>query len=384
MKIYENQNRWKIVLIVFGVLMLAITLVYSNFLAQKLKEKENYNSKLFITALNEVLDPKKVNNDFGIVDTIIQNFNLPVVFEGEDGRFEANNFEDIENADSLFCLNKKLEFLKSGRQPLEGTGYARYIYYFNSGLVKYINYYPYVQILLVGLFVGLGYFLFNVSRRAEQNRVWAGMAKETAHQLGTPISAIMAWLEHLKDYQREDEEYQEILTELDKDVNRLDLVADRFSKIGSAPELVSSDIVHRLSEVMAYMQRRAPRRVAFDLTTEGDHDYHAQINEHLFDWVLENLMRNSLDAMSNEGMIKAHIYNEEGDIRIDISDKGKGIPTGKFNTIFKPGYSTKARGWGLGLSLAKRIIEEYHNGKIFVKESKVGEGTTFSIKLPVA
>jgi len=222
--------------------------------------------------------------------------------------------------------------------------------------------------------------VFNSSRKAEQNRVWAGMAKETAHQLGTPISAIIAWIEHLKLLNEGQEEQLEIVEELRNDVTRLELVADRFSKIGSEPDLKRINIVEELIKCKEYMEKRSPRKVSFDFPEIGPHD--VMINEHLFDWVVENLMRNSLDAMDGKGVISARVYDLGNQINIDISDTGKGIPSSKFGKVFKPGYSTKQRGWGLGLSLAKRIIQDYHKGVIFIKSSKVGEGTTFTIKLP--
>ncbi len=384
MKIYENQDKWKVLLIVFGGLMLMITLIYSNYLAGKLRENEQKNASLLLSAMIEVnkSDPDGLQQNLGIIDSIIQNFNLPVIFEDETGFLQGHNFTETEEPDSIFLENKKSQFLSSGREPLEGIGYSRYIYYFNSSLLGYIKYYPLVQLLLVGLFIGLGYFIFNVSRRAEQNRVWAGMAKETAHQLGTPITAIMAWIEHLKEYNKGDEAYSEIMEELDKDVNRLDLVADRFSKIGSKPELVESNLYVRIVQVSRYMKRRASSKISFHYPEAKGNDLRSMINEHLFDWVIENLMRNSLDAMGNEGEISTHLFEQDGYCCIDITDTGKGIPSSKFNSVFKPGYSTKKRGWGLGLSLAKRIITEYHDGKIYVKESKIDKGTTFAIRLP--
>lgn len=381
-EIYSSQNKWKLFLALFGGMMLLITMYYSNYLATKLKENEEKNANLFLTAMMEAANDENLDQSLGIIDTIISNFNLPVIFEADDGYMEGYNFLDTTITNQSILLEKKDQYIKSGLPPLEGVGYFKNIYYFNSKLTDYINYYPYVQILLVGLFIWLGYFFFNTSRKAEQNRVWAGMAKETAHQLGTPISAILAWIEHLREYNVHDEAYKEILAELEKDVDRLDLVADRFSKIGSHPDLIKSDIYKRLFEVEAYMKRRASRKIIFDFP-KGDHlPLYSNINEHLFDWVAENLIRNSLDAMSNEGKISAQVYEEDNMVCIDLSDTGKGIAQNKFNTIFKPGYSTKQRGWGLGLSLAKRIIEEYHKGKIFVKQSILDEGTTFTIKLP--
>ena len=236
-------------------------------------------------------------------------------------------------------------------------------------------------VFLVGLYILLGYFIFNSSRKAEQNRVWAGMAKETAHQLGTPISAILGWVEYLKDSYADNADHLEVLGELTKDVDRLELVADRFSKIGSEPVLKTANLYEELVDVMEYLKRRAPKKVIFDFVAP-ESDIFVQINKHLFAWVLENLMRNSLDAMDGKGLIKCIVGENQNYVFIELSDSGHGISGNKYKSVFKPGYSTKKRGWGLGLSLAKRIIEEYHGGKIFVKSSKPNEETIFAIHLP--
>jgi signal transduction histidine kinase len=239
-----------------------------------------------------------------------------------------------------------------------------------------------VQLLLLVAFVIFGYFGFSAARKSEQNRVWAGMAKETAHQLGTPISAIIGWIEHLKMTSEDNEENLEIVAELRKDVERLELIADRFSKIGSDPVLESVNILDQLEQIKTYMQRRSPRNIQYDFPDSEGTPVYGQINPHLFTWVLENLIRNALDAMGPKGIIKAELTANQNSISIHLSDTGKGIPANQLKKVFQPGFSTKKRGWGLGLSLAKRIIENYHRGKIFVKQSKPDEGTTFTIKLP--
>ena len=210
------------------------------------------------------------------------------------------------------------------------------------------------------------------------------MAKETAHQLGTPISAILGWIEYLKGMSEGNPEQQEVLVELIKDVDRLELVADRFSKIGSAPDLERTNILDEMDKTFAYMKRRSPRKISYEMISNLDDDTHVMVNRHLFDWVIENLIRNSLDAMDGQGNIRGELSIYDQKVLINLSDSGKGIPASKFKSVFKPGFSTKTRGWGLGLSLAKRIIESYHNGRIYVKSSKVGEGTTFTIELPVS
>jgi signal transduction histidine kinase len=378
--IYKQRSNWKIILAIVGGLILVITLVYSNYLAKKLEESEQKNAGLYKDAILYINDPTKANDEnFSTQDHITNDFSLPVILKGDNGDLLAFNFPEDKASDPVFLKKKIKEFLDSGQKPFLGTGYSAEIYVFNSDLLVYIQWYPLVQIFLVGSFVGLGYFLFNSSKRAEQSRVWAGMAKETAHQLGTPISAIMGWVSYLKENYKNDESLHDVATELEKDVDRLNLVADRFSKIGSSPELKSTSLKATIEGVVEYMKRRASRSTNFIVNTKED--YIANINTHLFEWVVENLMRNSLDAMDGKGTITIDLYQEEGSIYVDLTDTGKGIPSSKFKTIFNPGYSTKQRGWGLGLSLSKRIIEEYHKGKIFVKHSKMDEGTTITIKL---
>ena len=381
---YNQRSGWNIALAVFGIGILLVTLFYSNYLANKLKESEEKDKQLFIQATRFIADnTNDYNADIRILSDIPQSFALPAIVEFNDGTFEALNWGEERNNDEKFIREKIDKFLDSGKVPEDYPAGEGKIYFFDSNLVQLIRLYPLVQVLLVGLFIALGYYVFNASRSAEQNRVWAGMAKETAHQLGTPISAIIAWIEHLRLANEGKPDQLEILDELDKDVDRLDLIADRFSKIGSAPELERTNLYTQLDEIKSYMQRRAPRRVEFKFPTETK-PLHVNVNQHLFSWVLENLIRNSLDAMDNKGVISAEVSLASRQVNIDLSDTGKGIPSNKYKSVFAPGYSTKQRGWGLGLSLAKRIIENYHKGKIFVKSSKVDEGTTFTISLPLA
>ena len=425
MDIYKKRSYWNILLATFGMLILIITLVYSNFLAQKLKDREEQNVKIFAEAVEELnkrnadvgkkqnpiisqfisaeLSTRKdgdtdkfvkaiqkliddnasadLNADLGVLGTITENNQIPVILEDDQGILTGYNFGEKLDFDEAFIAKKKKEFLASDKEVIKGSGYASRIYYFNTKLVDYINYFPFIQLLLVGSFVVLGYFFLTGSKRSEQNRVWAGMAKETAHQLGTPISAIIAWIEHLK-LTDPTAEQLEVVEELRSDVNRLELVADRFSKIGSEPVLTAVNIYEEMDQCRAYMERRASRKVEFEYPDPKDGDLSVKINKHLFDWVVENLIRNSLDAMDGKGKLSAKIYTEGSYVNIDLTDTGKGIPSSKHSTVFQPGFTTKQRGWGLGLSLAKRIIENYHQGKIFVKTSKVGEGTTFTIRLP--
>jgi anti-sigma regulatory factor (Ser/Thr protein kinase) len=254
---------------------------------------------------------------------------------------------------------------------------TKYIYYQDSYLLNQLKYYPIAQFVIIGLFLLIAYILFSISRRSEQNQVWVGMAKETAHQLGTPISSMMAWIELLKEQGVENP----IIRELSNDIGKLQDVAERFSKIGSLPELEETNVFELISESVSYMRVRSSSKIVFSI--HGDEHVKALVNKNLFSWVVENIIKNALDSMGNEGQISVHI-EESPDSRLvhmDISDTGKGIPKSKQKRVFKPGYTTKSRGWGLGLTLAKRIIENYHNGRIFIKQSTQGKGTIFRITL---
>ncbi len=382
MDIYKKRSYWKIILALAGITIIVITLLYSYYLSSNLAKNEDKNARLYAIALRNFYEDQDLNASFELEQEITQNNAIPTIIESELGVLQGSNFGEANNNDQeyLRAVVEKLE--KNGFEPIEGDGYARKIYYTRTKLYRLIQYYPYIQMLMVISFIGFGYMAFGRSKKAEQNRVWAGMAKETAHQLGTPISAILAWLENLKLTTNGNEAQNDIIKELEYDVNRLELVADRFSKIGSKPELTKSNVILILEDIKEYMSKRAPRRMKFDFPDPQSTPIFAQLNEHLFTWVMENLMRNALDAMGNEGFIKAEISEDTEWINIDLSDTGKGIPSNKFKAVFQPGYSTKKRGWGLGLSLVKRIIENYHNGKIFVKKSKIDEGTTFTIRLP--
>ena len=382
MDIYSRKSRWKLYLAIGGFLIVLITIFYSKYLADRLAENERNNVELFAETLRSANQTNQLASDAGLELMILEKLNnIPVILENEEGKLTGNNYGDSKNNDAEFLEGRKAQILKSGYEPIEGIGYARFIYYENSRLYKLITYFPLVQFLLLGAFIGLGYIGFSSSRKAEQNRVWAGMAKETAHQLGTPISAIIAWIEHLKELSVGDEQKAEIIMELRSDVTRLELIADRFSKIGSAPKLEPVNVYTQLDSSKRYMQRRASQRIEFDFP-DTNQTLNININRHLFDWVIENILRNALDAMEGEGRIKVTVEEDEQYASIDIEDTGSGIPASKFKTVFNPGFSTKKRGWGLGLSLAKRIIEDYHKGKIFVKSSKLEEGTIFTLKIP--
>ena len=402
--IYSLKSRLKVYLFIIGMLIISASSIYTYFLVERLKETERTQMEVYRQS-QEVFGskeydeyPEKVKQ---FIATIVEkNYNIPIILT--DDKYEIIDARNVNGIDpngliseqDMAVAKKKLNaFVINNTQPIyifDDMGIIKWkIYSDDSNNLTLLKYYPFFQFILIAFFIAFGYIAFSTARRSEQNQVWVGMAKETAHQLGTPIAAILGWIEHLRTSHEGDEMTQEVVTELENDVTRLSLVADRFSKIGSAPELTPVNIYEELDRCREYMQRRAPRRVIFDfpsLNKEGDAPpqyLYAKINSHLFDWVVENLLRNALDAMEGgEGKITAKVYEEPHWICADVTDTGKGIPKNKFNTVFQPGFTTKKRGWGLGLSLAKRIIENYHGGRILVKDSELGKFTTITIKLP--
>jgi signal transduction histidine kinase len=403
--IHRQSSRWKFYLAAIGIAIVIISAIYTNYLVGELRKQEEVNVDLYRQA-TELISTEEGFNEMppgGIQDFILglSNFHhipMPVILT--DDRYsiiDARGFSEIDSngivmpRDSAFLYGRLYDLISANRTPIyvrSGNEIIQKIYFGDSQNLTLLKYYPVFQFVLIGLFITFGYLGLNSTRRNEQNRVWVGMAKETAHQLGTPIAAIMGWIEHLKINHEEDEMTQEIVKELENDVTRLTLVANRFSKIGSDPELEPTNIYEAIDRCRIYMEKRAPRKVKFDFPKLENENKLPQylgvkLNNHLFDWVIENLIRNALDAMEDgQGTIAAHISEEANWVIVDISDTGKGIPVGKNKAVFQPGFTTKKRGWGLGLSLAKRIIENYHGGKIFVKDSVLGKGATFSIKLP--
>ena len=318
-----------------------------------------------------------------ISEIVSNSASLPVLFTDENGKIL-----NYGNVDSISLqpenIDQTIREMKASNKPLEfdlGEGGKHYVYYNNSILLKQLKAFPYIQFFLFGLLIGVAYLGFSNSRRAEQNRVWVGMAKETAHQLGTPISSLSAWIDYMKEMPPGEQNNEQFIKEVEKDVNRLTLIAERFSKIGSKPDLTALPIKETLENAVDYMRARASKRVVFAFEIEEEH-LKFNVNEALFNWVIENLINNALDAMEGDGQIKVRSFHSPNSAIIDICDTGKGIPKSDWDTVFQPGYSTKKRGWGLGLSLVRRIIENYHSGKIFIKSSSE-EGTVFRIKLPL-
>lgn len=325
----------------------------------------------------------------GVLNDLVQSFfsevvlnsaSVPVIVTDSTGVnvISFGNIDSTKMQDSVF-VNKILEEMKDENTPielklLEGNNY---VYYKSSALLTQMQYYPYIQFGIIALFILIAYFLFSSARRAEQNRVWVGMSKETAHQIGTPLSSIMAWLEILKMKGVKDE----AIDEIDKDVSRLEKITERFSKIGSVAKLEPINIVDVVYDAVSYFKSRSSKKVIYEITPSKDKEIKIPLNRHLFEWVIENLCKNAIDAMGNKGTITIEILDEPFNVIIDFSDTGKGIPKTQFKNVFNPGYTSKKRGWGLGLTLTRRIVNEYHKGKIFVKNSGIDEGTTFRIIL---
>lgn len=382
----DRIRQVKIILVVAAILIAIASLVVSHFLTRDLSREERNKVEVWAAAMR-ALNNADENTDLELVLKVINGNNtIPVVVMGKDGNaqlfrnvdVDGENYEDSLNNATL--LGRRL--LKLGqniRIELSEPAGKDYIdvCYDESLMLKRLQTYPFVQLGVVMIFVVVAIFALLTSKRAEQNKVWVGLSKETAHQLGTPISSLMAWTEILKENYPGDD----LIPEMDKDVKRLQLIADRFSKIGSLPEPVPDSLNDVMDHVIDYMDRRTSKKVRM-IKDFPDHDVSVRINASLFEWVIENLCKNAVDAMGGEqGTITLHVEDTTTKAIIEVSDTGKGIRKKDIANVFRPGFTTKKRGWGLGLSLAKRIIEEYHSGKIYVKSSEVGKGTTFRIEL---
>ena len=395
MDIYSKKQKWKFALIGFAVIIGISSLFVTNTLVKELKTEERKKIELWAQATKHLVSLTGEGDYSLAIKVISENNNIPVILvDACDSILENRNFQNFTKTDSFFInlgiitpqiidnkfLRSELNEIKeSGDEPIEINiiGDKQWIYYKDSALLYRLRYYPVYQLGFIGLFMFIAYFMFSASRRSEQNKVWAGMAKETAHQIGTPLSSLMAWTELLK----EKEGTEQMVTEMEKDIKRLETITERFSKIGSKSELQKRDIVSLVSQSIEYLKARMPVNTEFDIQVPIK-EIIIPLNSVLFEWVIENLVTNAVDAMKGKGKISVSITEEENKIVINISDTGDGIDRSIIKNIFKPGVTSKKRGWGLGLSLSKRIIEEYHKGSIFVMKSEKGKGTTFTIRLP--
>jgi signal transduction histidine kinase len=374
---------WKTGLALIAIAIVSGTIIYSQYLAKKIALEERMKVEEWVEAGKLLVNDRSGISDKLVGIIITQNRSIPIIVTDEKNNIlDHVNLDSTEVARDTNYLRKKLKSFGSKNEPIEWTNPTNpseknYYYYGNTALLNQVRYYPLVQLLIVGLFITITLITLTTSFRSTQNQVWAGMAKEAAHQLGTPLSSLQGWVEMLKDANAD----EMIVNEMEKDVNRLKLVSDRFGKIGSTPQLEEHDVVQQVNKMIEYIRKRAPGRILFTVDVPGEKPLIAHMSPPLFDWVIENLLKNALDAMEGKGSINVSIKEASGDLQIDVSDTGKGIAKQNIGLVFKPGFTTKKRGWGLGLSLSKRIIEQYHKGELFVKNSEPGKGTTFRIIL---
>ena len=380
MKIFSNTLLFKRITILVSFVIISLILWNTYTFFQKFKYEERIKMEILATALKEITANKDLNASVSLPLKIIENnSNIPMILVDEEG-----DIENYQNLDSVKALSPKyieniLTKMKSENAPIEVSFSGQnkqYIYYRNSDLLNKLTYYPLALILILFLFLSLVYMFYNSNKVAETNKLWTGMAKETAHQIGTPLSSLLGWIAILKMEKVEDKYVEEI----EKDVSRLNTIANRFSKIGSTPELKKENIVAITKQAFDYLESRSSKQISFSFASV-DNEIYSNLNTELFGWVIENLIKNSIDAMLGKGELKLNIENTSKKVKITISDTGKGIPKKLFNQVFKPGFTTKKRGWGLGLSLSRRIVSDYHKGKIFVQKSEIGKGTTFEISL---
>ena len=397
MKYFEQKRRWKYFLLIMATMIGLLSLSYTNYLVDQISESERKGAELWAKSQLELAETEDEEFIDFLLFVVKEGTSVPVIVVNGEGVIQATKDLDStrtfkkEVADRSGQGDKplkydpdyfrqQLEYMKEQHEPIvweTAQGVRQFAYYKDSWLLTQMRYFPYIQLSIITVFLVVAYLAFSNSRRSEQNQVWVGMSKETAHQLGTPISSMMAWMEILKEkYNTGDDP---IFGEMENDVNRLQLIADRFSKIGSTPVLKRHNIREEIVRCVGYLKMRTSKKITFEISGEAAEGL---ISKQLFEWVIENLCRNAANAIGgNEGKILIHISQNKHHVNIDIKDTGVGIPRSKHETVFQPGYTTRKRGWGLGLSLTRRIVENYHNGQVFVKESELGKGATFRIVL---
>ncbi len=373
MKWFSNFRNAKYLLIALAAFIAVASLLVSNLIVEDLKKEEERRMLVWASAMSSLISAD-IDEDVTLEEEILSsNKTIPVIMVNEAGTVVSyNNIPESKLDDRVATMRASGTMIEV---PL-GDGENHYIYYDDSDTLVQLAYYPYIQLAVVIVFFVICFVAILNSKRAEQNRVWVGLSKETAHQLGTPISSLMAWVEVLKGKYPSDE----LLPEMEHDVQRLQMVAERFSKIGSRSEPVTVDVNSVIERAVGYMKRRSPAKVQYSLTL-SENALFADLNVPLMEWVIENLCKNAIDAMGGCGDIAVVVADTPEKVLIDVTDTGKGIAKARWKMVFKPGYTTKPRGWGLGLSLAKRIVEEFHKGRIYIKKSLPGKGTTFRIEL---
>lgn len=383
MDIYFKKRRWKQIILIIAILIGIGSLLYTNRLVDQVSKEERVKVEHLAEALKLLVTPDDLGSDVYLFITQVTSTNttVPIIVIDQQGEIiiDKNINYSPKNKDKV--LKRELEKMKAHQQPIViqlGGGVEQYLYYKESSLLVKLKYYPIFQMGVIILFILIAYIAFSSARKTEQNLVWIGMAKETAHQLGTPISSLMAWVEILK----EENTDSKIISELVKDTERLEKITERFSKIGSNPELYPENIYAILKSSVLYLETRISKKIEIRYPFDDSKELYIPLSSSLFSWVVENLIRNSVDAIENKsGVISIDVSETEKEVLIDVTDNGKGIPKSKFKTIFQPGFTTKKRGWGLGLSLSKRIIEIFHGGKIYLKSSEPNKATIFKIVL---
>ena len=382
MQIYSQKRKWKIFLLITAILIGILSAWYTNQLMQKLSEEERKRIELWAEATEEIINASPATEINTVVFNVIQsNETIPIiVVDSEDNIVNYRNLDPVKMENPKY-RDKILKKFKNNRHDCFfikiNDSEVNTVYYADSSILENVYFFPYLQLSIIFLFILMAYIIFNISRRSEQNHVWLGMSKETAHQLGTPISSLMAWVEILKT----ENFNKELTNEVDKDVKRLEKIATRFSKIGSIPSLEPENVVLLINNSVEYLKSRIPKNINIEFINDNKPVILIPLNADLFEWVIENICKNAADAIGDKGEIIIKLTENLKTIHIDISDTGKGIGKSRQKTIFQPGYTTKKRGWGLGLTLVKRIIQQYHKGKVFVKHSELGKGTIFRIIL---
>lgn len=379
MDIYRKKQRWKQILFMAAILIGMGSLLYTHRLVNHIEVTERLKVELWAEAIR-IMNSADFDTDLAFPFSVIEsNTHIPVILTDSDGNVLNHKNLDSLKIDDPKYLKRQLKHAREENDSLIinlGQDEYQNIFYRDSILLRKLIFFPYIQLGVIILFILVSYIAFSVSRKAEQNEVWTGMSKETAHQLGTPISSLMGWMELLKQSEMD----PAMLREMQKDASRLENITDRFSKIGSKPALKESDLTKILTESLDYMRNRGPKSVEY-LLDIPEKPIRVKLNETLFEWVIENLCKNAADAIEGSGRVILHAVETENGVIIDVEDSGKGIAKSRFRTVFKPGYTTKKRGWGLGLSLSKRIIESYHHGKIFVFSSDPNDSTILRIIL---
>ena len=380
---FNSLFNWRSLLALIAIAIVTGTVFYSNHLAKKIAAEEKIKIEQWVEATKDIANPNTTEINLAGRILVENSKDIPMIqVDEKDSIMDNRNLDSLQIAKDKSYLTDKLDEFKKLNAPIvwknpSDSMQTNRLFYGESTLLKQVRYYPIVQLFIVALFIIITLIAISTRNKSTQNQVWAGLAKETAHQLGTPLTSLQGWVEILKEMPG----MEKIVPEMSKDVDRLKLVSVRFGKIGSTPQLELYDIVSQVENMVSYIKRRSTDKVRFNINTYGESEINAMINGPLFDWVIENLLKNGLDAMEGKGSLQVSIKNETASVVVDVTDSGKGISKQNLSKVFKPGFTTKKRGWGLGLTLCKRIIEQYYKGELFVKNSEPGKGTTFRIVL---